>query len=103
MIIVDTALARRAAAGNPVRVGMVGAGYMARAIALQILTAMPEIRLVAISNRTLLKRNAPTARRGSSRAPRSIPLRIWNAQSRRIAMRSRTIRCCCAERSRSKR
>jgi len=30
---------------------MVGAGYMARGIALQILTAMPGIRLVAISNR----------------------------------------------------
>jgi predicted homoserine dehydrogenase-like protein len=32
---------------------MVGAGYMARGIALQILTAMPGIRLVAIANRTL--------------------------------------------------
>jgi predicted homoserine dehydrogenase-like protein len=32
---------------------MVGAGYMARGIALQILTAMPGIRLVAVSNRTL--------------------------------------------------
>ena len=53
MIIVDTALAKRAAAGNPIKVGMVGAGYMARGIALQILTAMPGIRLVAISNRTL--------------------------------------------------
>lgn len=52
MIIVDTALARRAAAGNPVRVAMVGAGYMARGIALQIITAMPGMRLVAISNRT---------------------------------------------------
>ena len=53
MIIIDTALAKRAAAGNPVRVAMVGAGYMARGIALQILTAMPGIRLVAVSNRTL--------------------------------------------------
>lgn len=53
MIIVDTALAKRVAAGNPIRVGMVGAGYMARGIALQILTAMPGIRLVAIANRTL--------------------------------------------------
>lgn len=53
MIIVDTALTRRLADGNPIRVAMVGAGYMARGIALQILTAMPGIRLVAISNRTL--------------------------------------------------
>jgi predicted homoserine dehydrogenase-like protein len=53
MIIVDTALARRLADRNPVRVAMVGAGYMARGIALQILTAMPGLRLVAVSNRTL--------------------------------------------------
>jgi predicted homoserine dehydrogenase-like protein len=53
VIIVDTALAKRQAAGNPVRVAMVGAGYMARGIALQIITAMPGIRLVAIANRTV--------------------------------------------------
>jgi len=53
MIIVDTALAERLAKGNPVRVAMAGAGYMARGIALQILTAMPGLRLVAISNRTV--------------------------------------------------
>lgn len=53
MIIVDTALARRLEQNNPVRVAMVGAGYMARGIALQILTAMPGIRLVAIANRTV--------------------------------------------------
>ena len=55
MIIVDTALANRLQAGRPVRVAMVGAGYMARGIALQILTAMPGIRLVAISNRDVSK------------------------------------------------
>ncbi|HLK83045.1 MAG TPA: Gfo/Idh/MocA family oxidoreductase [Xanthobacteraceae bacterium] len=53
MVIVDTALAKRLESGNPVRVAMVGAGYMGRGIALQILSAMPGIRLVAISNRTL--------------------------------------------------
>lgn len=55
MIIVDTALAKRLEAGKPLRVAMVGAGYMGRGIALQILSAMPGIRLVAISNRTLSK------------------------------------------------
>ena len=55
MIIVDTALTQRLQAGKPVRVAMVGAGYMARGIALQILTAMPGIRLVAISNRDVSK------------------------------------------------
>ena len=53
MIIVDSALARRLDQNNPVRVAMVGAGYMARGIALQILTAMPGLRLVAIANRTV--------------------------------------------------
>jgi len=53
MIIVDKALERRAREGNPVRVGLIGAGYMGRGIALQIVTAFPGLRLAAISNRTL--------------------------------------------------
>lgn len=51
MILVDEALARRERAGDPVRVAMVGAGFMGSGIALQILTAVPGIRLVAIANR----------------------------------------------------
>jgi len=53
MIIVDTALQKRHQEGNPVRVAMVGAGFMGRGIALQIQTAMVGMKLVAISNRTL--------------------------------------------------
>ena len=53
MIIVDNALARREADGNPVRVAMIGAGFMARGIALQIATAVPGMKLVAISNRNI--------------------------------------------------
>jgi predicted homoserine dehydrogenase-like protein len=53
MIMVDTALARRLADGNPVRAAMVSAGYTARGVALRILTAMQSIPFVAISNRTL--------------------------------------------------
>ena len=53
MILTDTALAQRARDGNPIRVGMIGAGFMARAIALQFLSAAPGIRLAAISNRTI--------------------------------------------------
>lgn len=54
MILVDTALAKRHAEGRPLRVGLVGAGYMGRGIALHFLE--PPIRgmgLVAISNRTI--------------------------------------------------
>src|SRR5271169_791711 len=51
-MIVDTALREREATGHPIRVGMVGAGATARAIALQLGTPVPGIRLVAIANRT---------------------------------------------------
>lgn len=55
MIIVDSELQRRAAAGNPVRVGMVGAGFMARGIANTIIHSVPGLRLAAIANRTVSK------------------------------------------------
>jgi predicted homoserine dehydrogenase-like protein len=55
MIIVDTALAQRAKDQNPIRVGMIGAGFMARGVALQVATACPGIRIAAIANRTLDK------------------------------------------------
>ncbi|WP_018478606.1 NAD(P)H-dependent oxidoreductase [Pontibacter roseus] len=53
MIIIDTALAKREAEGRPVRVGMVGAGFMAKGVALQIAHHVPGMELVAISNRTI--------------------------------------------------
>ena len=49
---VDTALLQREATGKPIRVGMIGAGATGRAIALQLGTPVPGMRLVAISNRT---------------------------------------------------
>lgn len=55
MIIIDTALKARAAAGNPVRVGMIGAGFMGRGIANQIIHSVPGMELVAIANRHLDK------------------------------------------------
>lgn len=51
MIIVDKALEERRREGNPIRVGMVGAGFMGRGIALQIFSAVPGMELVAIANR----------------------------------------------------
>jgi predicted homoserine dehydrogenase-like protein len=53
MIIVDTLLRQRAAEGRPVRVGMIGAGFMARGIANSIVNSVPGLSLAAISNRTL--------------------------------------------------
>src|SRR5690349_255893 len=52
-MLVDIALRERETTGRPIRVGMVGAGASARAIALQLGTPVPGIRLVAIANRTL--------------------------------------------------
>lgn len=53
MIIVDSALAKRHAEGKPVRVAMVGAGFMGRGIALQFLSVVKGMKLVAVSNRHL--------------------------------------------------
>ena len=53
MILVDRELERREAEGKPIRVAMVGAGFMGRGIALQIETATPGMKLVAIANRSL--------------------------------------------------
>ena len=53
MIIVDQALQARAEAGNPVKVGMIGAGFMGRGIANQIVNSVPGMELVAIANRHL--------------------------------------------------
>jgi predicted homoserine dehydrogenase-like protein len=55
MIIVDTALEKREKEGRPIRVGIVGAGYMGRGIATQLLRPPTGIRLAAVSNRTISK------------------------------------------------
>ena len=55
MIIVDTALKRREQAGNPIKVGVIGAGYMGRGLVLQIITAIPGMDVAAVSNRTISK------------------------------------------------
>lgn len=53
MIIVDNALKARASENNPVKVAMIGAGFMAQGIANQIINSVPGMRLVAISNRRI--------------------------------------------------
>ncbi len=51
MIIVDRELAELEQAGNPIRVGMIGAGYMARGLARSI-ASTPGMRLAAVACRT---------------------------------------------------
>ena len=54
MIILDQALAEREAQGRPVRIGLVGAGYMARGIVAHA-RAIRGVEVVAIANRTLTR------------------------------------------------
>jgi predicted homoserine dehydrogenase-like protein len=49
---VDTALKQREFEGRPIRVALIGAGATGRAIALQLGTPVPGIRLAGIANRT---------------------------------------------------
>lgn len=53
MVIVDTALAKRHSENNPVKVALVGAGFMGRGVVLQIANSVPGMKLVAIFNRTV--------------------------------------------------
>ena len=55
MIIVDTALQAREAEGRPIRVGMIGAGFMVRGLSNQIINSVPGMRVVAIYNRNIEK------------------------------------------------
>jgi predicted homoserine dehydrogenase-like protein len=52
VIIVDKALAARERENRPIRVGMVGAGFMASGVAMQM-QHLPGMRLAAIANRTI--------------------------------------------------
>ena len=53
MLILDTALRRRAEQNRPIRVGLVGAGFMGRGLVNQIVNSTPGMDVVAIANRTV--------------------------------------------------
>ncbi|MBR9808881.1 MAG: NAD(P)-dependent oxidoreductase [Alphaproteobacteria bacterium] len=53
MIIVDTALAKRAEEQKPLQVGLFGAGFMAKGIVNQVTRYTPGMRIAVICNRTL--------------------------------------------------
>jgi predicted homoserine dehydrogenase-like protein len=55
MIIVDDALRARAEQGKPIRVGMIGAGFMARGLTNQIINSVPGMTVAAIYNRHVEK------------------------------------------------
>ena len=51
MIIVDNALKARAAEGNPIKVAILGGGFMAQGLTNQIVNSVPAMRMVAIYSR----------------------------------------------------
>lgn len=51
MIIVDRALQKREAEGRPIRVGMVGAGFMGQGLTNQIEHSVPGMRMAGVFNR----------------------------------------------------
>ena len=53
MILIDSALQKRECENNPIKVAMIGAGFMGRGIALQMLNVVPGMELVAIYNRSI--------------------------------------------------
>jgi predicted homoserine dehydrogenase-like protein len=65
VIIVDRALEEREREGRPIQVGMVGAGFMGRGIARQIVGARRGLRLAAVANRHLEKAERAYAEAGA--------------------------------------
>ena len=55
MIIVDKALEEREQQGKPIKVGLIGAGYMGRGVVHQIEKYMKGMKVAAIYNRTTAK------------------------------------------------
>ena len=53
MILIDTALQARAAQGKPIRVAILGAGFMCQGLTNQIVNSTPGMRVVAIYNRKI--------------------------------------------------
>jgi predicted homoserine dehydrogenase-like protein len=51
VIIVDRALREREAQGKPIRVGMIGAGFMGQGLTNQIVNSVPGMRMAAVYNR----------------------------------------------------
>ena len=53
MIIIDTALAKLNEENNPIKVALIGAGFMGRGILLQIANSVPGMEVVAVYNRNV--------------------------------------------------
>ena len=68
MILLDTALQQREQEGRPLRIGVIGAGAMARGLVALITNQIPGMAVVAIANRTLERAAAAYAFAGRAGA-----------------------------------
>jgi predicted homoserine dehydrogenase-like protein len=84
MILIDKALKERHARGAPVRVGLIGAGFAGKSIALQLVAYSPGIELCAISNRTL-----PAAMEAYRKAGAPDPVEVATTEQLGAALRQR--------------
>ncbi len=84
MSAVLRALEARAAAGNPIRVGLVGAGYAGRGFAARIIRRTPGVELVAVANRTI-----DEAARAYRDAGVDAPGQVGSAADLDVAIRNR--------------
>ncbi len=66
MIAVDTLLRQRQTDGRPVRMGLVGAGFMARGLVNQVLNSTPGVQLTVVCNRTPAKASAAVTGAGAT-------------------------------------
>ena len=93
MSAVLRALEARAAAGDPIRVGLVGAGYAGRGFAARIIRRTPGIELVAVSNRTIGEAERAYRDAGvDAPGPRRLGRRARRRRSATIARSSPTTR-----------
>ena len=74
MIIVDTALQRREQEDRPIRVDLVGAGFMARGVAPQITTAVPGMRVGKMDRLGGYMRYGPAENLPTARAQNLLPI-----------------------------
>jgi predicted homoserine dehydrogenase-like protein len=66
VIAIDTLLRQRQTDGRPVRMGLVGAGFMARGLVNQVVNSTPGVQLTVVCNRTPAKAHAVVTEAGAT-------------------------------------
>ncbi|WP_346621263.1 Gfo/Idh/MocA family oxidoreductase [Blastococcus montanus] len=66
MTVIDSLLLQRQTEGRPVRLGLVGAGFMARGLVNQVVNSTPGVQLTVVCNRTPAKAAAVVTEAGAT-------------------------------------